>query len=314
MPSFDDLKRINKANSIINRSNISIGLRPMYLHADSEPEEQEEYYEEEAYYEEDFDIEKVEIELDNDYEDESFERNPLSQGLRREIRDKLKETQARDIVTAEEYYLKKAQDEEQGQSYSEFYEEQNNFEPQQEQTYYYEPAQQNVYEEKRNFFDADELNSEPLFETAARAKASENFISQECKPQGALSFSKTVMYTAFAVIAAVSLIFTFKPATTAPVTKANFEETKLQELTKTVSSTEPRSLIITSGSFVKEDSAINYQKSLKSKLGVPLKLVKDGSTFSIQIGPAYANHDDALLVFDELSRYSVENLSIKVAS
>ena len=39
MPSFDDLKRINKANSIINRSNLNMGLRPMYLElAEDEPE------------------------------------------------------------------------------------------------------------------------------------------------------------------------------------------------------------------------------------------------------------------------------------
>jgi hypothetical protein len=293
MPSFEDLQRINKANSIINRSNISIGLRPMYLQA--EIDEQEEIYEEEyvaEQYNEDFNIEEVET---SEFEKDSR----LSNNLKREIREKLFESQKRDIVTAEEYYLKKAEVEE------ELLEEQYN------QNYYEEaePAQKTYYE-KRDFFDADELSAEPLFETAARHKNTESLI----RPQANLSFSKTVAYTACAVIAAVYLIFTFKPVSTAPNTDKVFEETKLQELTKIVSSAEKRSLIITSGSFLEQSQASSYQKALKDRLGVPLKLVKDGQTFSIQIGPAYANHDDALVVFDELSRYSVKNLSIKVAS
>lgn len=296
MPSFEDLQRINKANSIINRSNISIGLRPMYLHAEVEEQHEDEklyqeYYQEE--YEEDFSIEEV---LVSEFEKESS----LSPNLRREIKEKLLETQARDIVTAEEYYLKKAEQDEE----HEYYQEQLD-----EEEYIEETSQENSYT-TTNFFDADELDSEPLFETAARYKNTESYT----KSQLPLSFSKTVMYTACAVIAAVYLIFTFKPVSTAPVQQASFEETKLQELTKTVNSKEPRSLIITSGSFLNESEANSYQKALKDKLGVPLKLVKDGQTFSIQIGPAYANHDDALLVFDELSRYSVKNLSIKVAS
>ena len=63
-----------------------------------------------------------------------------------------------------------------------------------------------------------------------------------------------------------------------------------------------------------KSSAETYKKALNDKLGVPLKVVKHENSFSVQIGPAYANHDDALLVFDELSRYSVKNLSIKIAS
>jgi hypothetical protein len=300
MPSFEDLQRINKANSIINRSNISIGLRPMYLHDDVEEQQlvDEKFYEE--YYEEDFSIEEVPVsEFDSEEEFEFEKHNSLSPNLRREIKEKLLETQTRDIVTAEEYYLKKAQQEDQ-----EYYEEHI-----EEEEYLEKASQENSYA-STNFFDADELDAEPLFETAAKYKNTETLY----KSQSPLSFSKTVMYTACAIIAAVYLIFTFKPVSTAPVTQTNFEETKLQELTKTVNSKEPRSLIITSGSFLNESEADSYQKALKDRLGVPLKLVKDGQTFSIQIGPAYANHNDALLVFDELSRYSVKNLSIKVAS
>jgi hypothetical protein len=112
----------------------------------------------------------------------------------------------------------------------------------------------------------------------------------------------------------VFLIFTFKPVSTAPDINKKLDETKLQELTKTVNSNEPRSLIITSGNFLKKSAAESYKKALNSKLGVPLKIVADENTFSVQIGPAYANHEDALLVFDELSRYSVKKLSIKVAA
>lgn len=75
-----------------------------------------------------------------------------------------------------------------------------------------------------------------------------------------------------------------------------------------------RSLIICSGSFVDKNSASKYQRELKDRLGVPLKIIKTDNSFTVQIGPEYPNQDDAMLVFDELSRYSVRNLALKFVS
>ncbi len=70
-------------------------------------------------------------------------------------------------------------------------------------------------------------------------------------------------------------------------------------------------LIITSGIYAKKSVAQKKLKELKDRLGVPLKLVQVDDFFTIQIGPSYDKHEDALLVFDELSRYSVGSLSIR---
>jgi hypothetical protein len=297
MPSYEDLRRINKANSIINRSNRDIGVRPMYLN-DFE-EEQQARLQEKYYQQEQFEIEEEQVDLTEELLNESS----LSYQLRDEIREKVKETVQRDIVTAEEYYLEKAN----ALESNSYFEEQILDETIDQDEFQYH-QQENL---KPNFFDAAELDSEPLFETAAKAKAG----YQEIKSRPSdFNFSKTVLYTACGVIAAVFLIFTFKPVSTATDQNQSFEQTKLQELTQVVDSKLPRSLIITSGNFSKKASAQTYKKSLKEKLGVDLQVVEHNKTFSVQIGPAYANHDDALMVFDELSRYSVENLSIKIAS
>ncbi len=305
MPSFEDLQRINKANSIINRSNINLGIRPMYLHTEPEEEVQEELFEA---FEEDFIIEEVEIN-----EKEIFRSNSLSEKLRQDIKEKLKEAKEKEIITAEEYYAQANSLDEDFcvEEFTNLQEEHEYFEEAAE--YYQEeepsPKVEIYYKQPRNFFDAEELNAEPLFANSQKISKAEEF-----KVQTSLSFSKTAIYTAFAVIAAVFLIFTFKPVSTAPDINIKLEETKLQELTKTINSSEPRSLIITSGSFLKKGEAESYKQALNSKLGVPLKIVAEENTFSVQIGPAYANHEDALLVFDELSRYSVKKLSIKVAA
>lgn len=297
MPSYEDLRRINKANSIINRSNRNIGVRPMYL---NDLEEEKVRRPEQFYQQEQFQIEEEQVDLTEELLNESS----LSDQLRDEIREKVKETVQRDIVTAEEYYLQKAQ----ALESNSYFEEQIIEDDLDAVSEFHYHQQESM---KPNFFDADELDSEPLFETAAKAKA--GFQEIETKPTS-FNFSKTVLYTACGVIAAVFLIFTFKPVSTATDQNQSFEQTKLQELTQVVDSKLPRSLIITSGIFSKKSAAETYKKSLKEKLGVDLQVVEHNKNFSVQIGPAYANHDDALMVFDELSRYSVKNLSIKIAS
>ena len=277
MPSYEDLKRINKANSIINRSNLSIGLRPMHL------------------------------EGDDGYEESSQRINRLESGrLKSEVDRLLQDAKENDIITAEEYYASKNYPSQ--ARYEREYSEEQEFEPEYYEAEYFEEEVQETKKQEVNFqqnqyFDAETLNSRPLFETYPQQNQSSN-----------VSFSKTLLYTSCAVIASIYLIFTFKPVSTASDTNKSVEQTKLQKLTKTVSSTEARSLIITSGNFLTKANAESYLSALKAKLGVPLELVKNDKTYSIQIGPAYANHDDALLVFDELSRYSVEELSIKIAS
>lgn len=279
----------------------------MYLHTEAEEDAQEELCET---FEENFVIEEVEI---NNIE--ITETDYLKEKLKQDIKEKLREAKEKEIITAEEYYAQASSLDEDFciEEFSSIQEEQEYFEEEEEESEYYQeeqsPKAEIYYKEPRNFFDAEELNAEPLF-----ASSHKNSKAEEFKVQTSLPFSKAAIYTACAIIAAVFLIFTFKPVSTAPDINKKLDETKLQELTKTVNSNEPRSLIITSGNFLKKSAAESYKKALNSKLGVPLKIVADENTFSVQIGPAYANHEDALLVFDELSRYSVKKLSIKIAA
>lgn len=71
-------------------------------------------------------------------------------------------------------------------------------------------------------------------------------------------------------------------------------------------------LVISSGNFASADEAKKYMDRLSRKLGVELKILKNGSQYSVQIGPSYANKEDAIVVFDELSRYSVRDLSLRL--
>lgn len=71
-------------------------------------------------------------------------------------------------------------------------------------------------------------------------------------------------------------------------------------------------LVISSGNFGNADEAKKYMDRLSRKLGVELKILKNGSQYSIQIGPSYPSKEDAIVVFDELSRYSVRDLSLKL--
>jgi hypothetical protein len=73
-----------------------------------------------------------------------------------------------------------------------------------------------------------------------------------------------------------------------------------------------RALVITSGSFPNLAIAKKYQEELSKKLGVELKILKDDNRYTIQIGPSFSNKEDAIVVFDELSRYSVKDLSLRL--
>lgn len=75
-----------------------------------------------------------------------------------------------------------------------------------------------------------------------------------------------------------------------------------------------KSFVITSGIFKKLNQANKYRDELAIRLGVPLKVIKAENFYTIQIGPNYKEHEDVLMVFDELARYSIKNLSIKMQS
>lgn len=95
----------------------------------------------------------------------------------------------------------------------------------------------------------------------------------------------------------------------------NHEGGKVSSLNKTKTTTaaaSTRGLVITSASFQNATTAERYRLRLARKLGVELKVIKDGSQFTVQIGPSYKNKEDAIVVFDELSRYSVKDLSLRL--
>ncbi len=105
------------------------------------------------------------------------------------------------------------------------------------------------------------------------------------------------------ILSAYALIFAFSPF------NGNVKPTKKEAL-ETISNS--NKLIITSGQFISEAEAKLYKAELKSRLGIPLKILKAGDAYTIQVGPSYSSHEDALIVFDELSRYSVANLSLRM--
>ena len=95
--------------------------------------------------------------------------------------------------------------------------------------------------------------------------------------------------------------------------KSTSQFNKAEILSKEAFSHSDKALVITTGSFDDESAAETYKQSLSERLGVPLKIINDKNKFIIQIGPSYENHDDAFLVFDELSQYSIGKLSVRFA-
>ncbi len=89
-------------------------------------------------------------------------------------------------------------------------------------------------------------------------------------------------------------------------------DTESNTLTET--STGEKNFVITSGIFKKQSQANKYRDELAIRLGVPLKVIRTENFYTIQIGPNYKEHEDVLMVFDELARYSIKNLSIKMQS
>lgn len=97
-----------------------------------------------------------------------------------------------------------------------------------------------------------------------------------------------------------------------PINQNKDAATKVEKITKQNSPLKTgKQLAICSGNFKRELEAKRYLNELEERLGVPLQLIKAGDLYTVQIGESYTSHDDAMIVFDELSRYSITNLSIR---
>lgn len=72
-----------------------------------------------------------------------------------------------------------------------------------------------------------------------------------------------------------------------------------------------REIFISSGNFASEEEAKKARKQLGTRLEVPLTIIQSAHTWIIKIGPTYSNHEDALLVLDELDKYGIEDLALR---
>jgi hypothetical protein len=126
---------------------------------------------------------------------------------------------------------------------------------------------------------------------------------------------QTAIYSVLTIVVVFFLVFVFNPAEIIASFSVNSRPNP-QLLVKTDNdvSDKARELVVCSGVFNNINDANKYKSDLSERLGVPLKVLKDGSIYTVQIGPAYKSHEDAVIVFDELSRYSVSNLSLRFAS
>lgn len=69
--------------------------------------------------------------------------------------------------------------------------------------------------------------------------------------------------------------------------------------------------LITSGVFQIKAEAEIAKKELSKLAGNALKVVKIDDYYTIRIGPRYNNYENALLVFTELQKYPIKDISIK---
>lgn len=141
-----------------------------------------------------------------------------------------------------------------------------------------------------------------------------NKLSQERKSLNnrVSTFKRKHLLNGFLVFVSLSLIYfgflVFNPSISSEKS-AKIEEKIFADTV--VDRSKP--LIITTGAFTNEESAEKFKQDLSERLGVPLQIIKDKDKFIVQIGPSYQSHDDALLVFDELSQYSIGKLSLRFA-
>ena len=113
-----------------------------------------------------------------------------------------------------------------------------------------------------------------------------------------------IMLTAVIVVAVIIFAFTpfAKSITLNSMFKFNTKPTKIQK----VSDQSP--LMILSGTFDTQRAAQAHKTKLEERLGVKLEVIKFGKKYTVRIGPSFNNHEDAMLVFNELSKYKVKDL------
>lgn len=75
--------------------------------------------------------------------------------------------------------------------------------------------------------------------------------------------------------------------------------------------TKTKPYIITSGVYTSKDLAKEAKRLLADVTDVPLKIKQLDSYFTVQIGSAYKDFDNAVIVYRELSKYSIKDLAIK---
>lgn len=157
----------------------------------------------------------------------------------------------------------------------------------------------------------DYMNKRNLTELAAKLKREQDINLRLKKPAN----FQTALYSMLAIVIVFFMIFVFNPADIIAGFSSGVKPNP-EQLSKTIANQNliSRDLVICTGVFKSIGDANKYKSELSERLGVPLKVIKDGSSFTLQIGPAYKTHEDALIVFDELSRYSVGNLSLRFAS
>lgn len=119
----------------------------------------------------------------------------------------------------------------------------------------------------------------------------------------------TLIYLGFYVYTPQKIINQIKNLTNKIVTMP--PSTKDEELIDNLAPGE-KIFIISSGIFQNTGEANKYKNELSQKLGIPLKVVKTDSFYTIQIGPNYQEQEDVLVVFDELARYDIKNLSVRM--
>jgi hypothetical protein len=94
----------------------------------------------------------------------------------------------------------------------------------------------------------------------------------------------------------------------------DFDKTKLQDPLSKVQANfnfeKDSELLITKGMYKNRIDAEKSKRYLERRIGGELKVINTGNYFTVQLGPNYKNPEDAFIVFDELTKYGLKELSI----
>lgn len=112
------------------------------------------------------------------------------------------------------------------------------------------------------------------------------------------------------IVALYLLIFVFNATEPKASTKSEIL-TQSSKQSDFIFDNSTKPMIITSRILKNLDEAKRYQEELSKRLDMDLKILHDGNYYTIQIGPSYKNRDDAMLVYDEISRFSIPGLALR---